>query len=56
VPGEKNYVVTDVAGREVLRGKSSSGEMKINLSGFESGVYFLVMEGESRSGCKLVKQ
>lgn len=42
----KKVNIADVGGKIVFNGKSSSDKMMIDLSGLESGVYFLRVEGE----------
>ena len=48
------FVVTDNAGRIILTDAFKSTEQKVNLSGFDNGVYFIRTDKESP--VKIIKQ
>ena len=51
---ETGFVVTDNAGRIILTDTFKSTEQKVNLSGFDNGVYFIRTNNESP--VKIIKQ
>jgi len=51
---ETGFVVTDNAGRIILTDTFKSTEQKVNLSGFDNGVYFIRTDNESP--VKIIKQ
>jgi len=52
---ETEFVVTDNAGRIVLTDTLKSTEQKVNLSGFDNGIYFIRTDKESQP-VKIIKQ
>lgn len=51
---ETEFVVTDNAGRIILTDTFKSTKQKVNLSGFDNGVYFIRTDKESP--VKIIKQ
>ncbi|MBK8192109.1 MAG: T9SS type A sorting domain-containing protein [Lewinellaceae bacterium] len=49
---KSNFEIIDIKGRVILKGKINNPKTVIDLSGFESGIYFLAIESQS---IKLIK-
>jgi PKD repeat protein len=51
----KQFIISNIIGQEVLRGKLNQGETTINLSELKAGTYLLSIEGVNKQAIKILK-
>ena len=51
-----DYVINDISGRIIMKGKLTETNTKIDVSGLVPGMYFLQVEGQQQGVIKIIKQ